>query len=85
MVKGPGGGRTKRGRAGAETAGTERAGAEGAGGGASGGTGRLTAGARGMRAQKAASLLVEELNEILDLPEGQVAWVEGPSTLRCCA
>ncbi len=35
-------------------------------------------GARRVRAQKAASLLVDDLNEILDLPEGQVAWVEGP-------
>ena len=40
--------------------------------------GKLGAGGRGLRAQKAASLLVDELNEILELPEGQVAWVEGP-------
>jgi ATP-dependent DNA helicase DinG len=35
-------------------------------------------GARKVRAQKAASLLVDELNEILELADGQVAWVEGP-------
>ena len=42
------------------------------------GMGKLGAGGRGPRAQKAASLLVDELSEILELPEGQVAWVEGP-------
>jgi ATP-dependent DNA helicase DinG len=35
-------------------------------------------GARSLRAQKAASKLLEDLNEILELPEGQIAWVEGP-------
>ena len=40
--------------------------------------GRLGGGARGLRAQKAAALLVDELNEVMELPEGQVAWVEGP-------
>ncbi|HTT88702.1 MAG TPA: ATP-dependent DNA helicase, partial [Acidimicrobiales bacterium] len=47
-------------------------GPEGAAGGGGG------SGARTVRAQRAASLLVDELNEILELPEGQVAWVEGP-------
>lgn len=34
--------------------------------------------ARSQRAQKAASHLVEEANELLELPESQIAWVEGP-------
>jgi ATP-dependent DNA helicase DinG len=35
-------------------------------------------GARSLRAQQAASNLLGDLNEILELPEGQIAWVEGP-------
>ena len=34
--------------------------------------------ARTLRAQQAASTLLDDLNEILELPEGQIAWVEGP-------
>ncbi len=68
--------------------GNQRPGRKRAGTGPSGGshgtekadpqTGTLGAGARGLRAQKAAALLVDELNNVMELPEGQVAWVEGP-------
>jgi ATP-dependent DNA helicase DinG len=34
--------------------------------------------ARRARAQKAAAHLLEDVNEILELPAGQIAWVEGP-------
>ena len=72
----------------ARNLGGERPGRKRAGTGPSGGsqgaekadrqTGTLGAGARGLRAQKAAALLVDELNNVMELPEGQVAWVEGP-------
>lgn len=34
--------------------------------------------ARRLRAQKAASHLIEDVNQILELPASQIAWVEGP-------
>ncbi len=74
---GRGSGTAGPGRAGNNKAGGGLGGG-GLGGGGMGGGGRVAAGARALRAQKAASLLVEELNGILQLPEGQVAWVEGP-------
>ncbi|MCL6092187.1 MAG: ATP-dependent DNA helicase, partial [Actinobacteria bacterium] len=39
---------------------------------------QLDAGAARQRAQKAASQLLEDINNLLELPEGQLAWVEGP-------
>ncbi len=48
------------------------------GGEATGDRHEVVPGSRRSRAQKAASRLLEEINEVLDLPEGQIAWVEGP-------
>jgi ATP-dependent DNA helicase DinG len=39
---------------------------------------REEAGAARQRAQKAASHLLDDINSLLELPEGQLAWVEGP-------
>jgi ATP-dependent DNA helicase DinG len=67
-------GRTGVGGSGAGGASVGAGGSDGAGGGSA----KVAPGARALRAQKAASLLVDELNGILQLPDGQVAWVEGP-------
>jgi ATP-dependent DNA helicase DinG len=75
------GGPAWRGKAGSATARKQAAGMvePGAGAGnAAGRPGNVGAGARATRGQRAASLLVDDLNQILELPEGQVAWVEGP-------
>ncbi len=67
-----------------------RAGKPGAGGAAQGGArcrgptgaeagaGEAGPQARRSRAQKAAAHLLEDVNEILELPASQIAWVEGP-------
>ena len=68
-------GRTGVGGSGAGGGPVSGGGGDGSGGG---GGAKVALGARALRAQKAASLLVDELNGILQLPEGQVAWVEGP-------
>jgi ATP-dependent DNA helicase DinG len=77
--RGNAGGNKRRGSTGAAgNLGGGPGGGPGRGQGAGAATGTQGAGARAQRAQKAASLLVDELNKILELPEGQVAWVEGP-------
>lgn len=41
---------------------------------------REDAGAARQRAQKAVSHLLDDVNSLLELPEGQLAWVEGPES-----
>ncbi|HXW82319.1 MAG TPA: ATP-dependent DNA helicase, partial [Acidimicrobiales bacterium] len=57
---------------------TGKARGAGSGGGGGGEHGDEVPGGRSLRAQQAASNLLDDLNEILELPEGQIAWVEGP-------
>lgn len=46
-----------------------------------GGPGGAGAGARRQRAQKAISYLIDDIDQVLELPGTHVAWVEGPDTL----